>query len=85
MANMIRCDGCKKLFYDDSRTEKGSYVSVSITDVCGHSSYHLCRICFNAMMRNIFHMVWNDDEGQYIEVQAESNIPDCPFETYRIG
>ena len=65
--------------------KKGSYVSVSITDVCGYSSYHLCRICCDAMMRNIFHMVWNDDEGQYIEVQAESNRPDCPFETYGMG
>lgn len=66
MASMIRCDGCEKLFYSDSRTEKGAYHLVSIDHGSG-PMLHVCNNCYDAMMRNIFHMVWNSDEEQYVD------------------
>lgn len=64
MSNMIRCDGCKKIMFADSRSEKGAYHDLWIDR---SYNYHLCRICYDSMMRNILHMRWSEDEQQYAE------------------
>ena len=64
MSDMIQCDSCKKTMYADSRSSKGDYHSLWIDRTI---SYDLCRDCYDAMMRNIFHMVYDEDEQQYVE------------------
>lgn len=65
MSSMIRCDGCKRTFYDDSRSEKGSYFELWINR---SYQYHLCRKCYSKMMVNILHRKWKVDEQQWVEV-----------------
>ncbi len=64
MSRMIQCDGCKLLVQDDSSAKDFGYHEIFI-DRC--QSYHLCRRCYDTMMRNIFHMKYSDDERQYVE------------------
>lgn len=66
MSSMIQCDSCKSLMFSDSRSEKGSYHEIWMDR---QSQYHLCRVCFDAMMRNIFHMRYDEDEQQYVEIE----------------
>ena len=61
---MIQCDGCKKLMYSDSRSDKDDYHVIWIDR---QNQYHLCSICYDAMMRNVFHLQWSEDEQQYVE------------------
>lgn len=67
MSKMIQCDGCKKIMYEDSRSEKGSYVLLSI-NLC--DQYHLCRNCYVKLMKNILNMKWNEDEEQWEDTDA---------------
>lgn len=46
MSAMIECDKCHKLMYQDSRTPKGAYCTVGVTDVMGYSIIHLCKTCY---------------------------------------
>lgn len=64
MSSMIQCDACKCTMYDDSRSEKGSYFELWIDR---SSQFHLCRRCYDKMMRNIFRMTWSEDEEQYTD------------------
>lgn len=68
MSHMILCDGCKKTMFADSRSEKGAYHDLWID---GYYHYHLCRICYDSMMRNILRMRWSEDEQQYVEEEHE--------------
>lgn len=70
MSSMIRCDSCKLLMFADSRTEKGAYHDIFLD---GNTHYHLCSRCFDGMMRNVFHLVWNDDECQYTEKDGDGD------------
>lgn len=69
MSSMIKCDSCNCLMFSDSRSEKGAYHEIWV-DRC--QQYHLCRICYDSMMRNIFHMIYNEDEQQYTEIRGTS-------------
>lgn len=62
MSNLIECDSCKRKMFADSRTPKGEYHSIFIDQQYG---YHLCRECYNAFMRNILKMRWDEDEEQW--------------------
>lgn len=64
MSDMVQCDGCKKLMYADSRSEKGDYHFVWLDQ---REHYHLCRTCYDAFMRDILHLKWNNDEQQYTD------------------
>ena len=64
MSRIIQCDGCKKNMYEDSRSQKDDYHEVWIDR---QQSYHVCRECYSATMRNIFHRVWNEDNYQWEE------------------
>lgn len=64
MSNMIQCDGCKSLVYDDISVKEYGYHEIWIDR---SQSYHLCRRCYDAMMRNIFHLRYDSDEEQYVE------------------
>ena len=67
MSDMVQCDSCKKMFYTDSRTEKGAYVLVKIDDpLYGYSCVHLCRKCY----RTKFPFMLEEWEG----VEDESNL-----------
>ena len=62
MSNMIQCDGCKKMMYTDSRSEKGDYREMWIDR---SDQYHLCRECYRKFMETVLNMKWNDDNQQY--------------------
>ena len=50
MSLMVKCDKCRKLMYTDDREDKGAYVSMTADDpIYGHSTFHLCRECFNRL------------------------------------
>lgn len=67
MSQMIQCDGCKRLMYSDSRSEKGDYCEVWVDRYTDSASqYHLCRDCHKAFMENILHRVWDEDEMQWV-------------------
>ena len=67
MSKMIQCDGCKKLMYADSRSEKGAYCDLWID---GNSHFHLCRNCHKVMMEDIMHMHWDEDEQQFVDEEV---------------
>lgn len=62
MSNMIQCDGCKKMMYADSRSEKYDYREMWIDR---SYQYHLCRECYRKFMETVLNMKWNDDNQQY--------------------
>ena len=66
MSNTIMCDGCKKVMYADSRSAKGDYHEIWIDRTY---SYHLCRSCYDAMMRYSFGRYYDEDEQQYVETE----------------
>ena len=67
---MIECDGCKAKMYTDCRSEKGSYHSVWIDQTQG---YHLCRICYEAFMRNILRHKWDEDDQCWVSADEENS------------
>lgn len=47
MSEMVKCDSCGKIFYTDSREDKGVYIKLTADDpLYGFSSFHLCRKCY---------------------------------------
>lgn len=72
MSTMIECDSCKGKMYDDSRSNRGDYHELWIDRTY---RYHLCRKCYDRMMQQIMHMVFDDDEQQYVEIG--SGAYDC--------
>lgn len=74
MSRMIQCDGCKKNMYADSRSDKGDYHEMWIDQ---KDVYHVCRECYSAMMRNIFHLVWSEDNCQWEE--RERKCKNCKW------
>lgn len=50
MSSMIRCDKCKKMMYDDSRSDKGDWCTMTIDYVDGLSFYHLCKTCYRQFL-----------------------------------
>ena len=63
MSTMIQCDGCKALMFADCRSEKGDYHEIWIDR---SNSYHLCRICYTSFMKDILHLVWDDENMEWI-------------------
>ena len=64
MSNMIKCDGCGKLMYADSRSEKGAYYEFWIDQ---YARYHLCHECYTKFMNTILHMYWDEDMCDFIK------------------
>lgn len=69
MSNMIMCDGCKRTMYADSRSDKGDYHEIWIDRSDG---WHLCRDCYTHFMKDILHLVWSDDEEQFVTAESVS-------------
>ena len=64
MSKMIQCDSCKKIMYADYRSKKDDYNKLRVNN---RDNYHLCRECYNAMMRNIFHKVFDEVDQCYVD------------------
>lgn len=64
MSRMIECDGCKSKMYEDRRTGRDEYHEIWIDR---SSSYHLCAHCFVEMMAKVFHMHYDEEEGEYVD------------------
>ena len=64
MSKMIQCDSCKKMMYADARSKKGDFYELWINK---SDNYHLCHLCYDAMMHNIFHKVFDDADQCYVD------------------
>lgn len=66
MSSMIECDSCKKKMYADSRSAKGDYHEFWLDR---SDQYHICRNCYENLMKNFFHLRWNSDDDQWEEIE----------------
>ena len=58
---MIRCDKCMKVMYNDSRSDKDAYCSISILYVDGLSSFHLCKVCHRQLFTEFLRFITPDE------------------------
>lgn len=45
MSKMIRCDKCKRMAYEDSRSDKNEMCRITINYIDGFTELHLCKYC----------------------------------------
>lgn len=64
MSNMIRCDHCNRMMFEDSRSEKGDYHLIVIDQ---SYFYHLCRTCLALFKKDFLHMIWDEDDEEWRE------------------
>lgn len=69
MSIKIQCNGCKRLFEDDS-TSKGE---LHVLWVDQRQHFHLCSVCYDGMMREIMHLRYSPDEAQYVPAVDEAS------------
>ena len=50
MSKMIMCDKCKKLMYEDSRSERGANCNIKIYYTDGLSNFDLCKSCHRQLL-----------------------------------
>ena len=63
MSTLIQCDCCKDLKYADSRSNEGDYHEIWIDR---SYSYHLCRKCYASFMKDTLHLVWDDENMEWV-------------------
>ena len=65
MSYMVKCDCCGRVMHTDSREEKDAFHHISIDS--GYYSFHLCRDCYDMLLKRVFHFVWDADEEQFVQ------------------
>ena len=62
MSHAIQCDSCRRIMCPNPISADREYHEVWIDQM---DMFHLCRDCYDGVMRDVFHFRYNADEQRY--------------------